>query len=104
MITPTNETEFKRKTAHEPTAATITPPRAGPTARAILKATLLSDTAADSSERGISSGTIACHAGAFKAEPRPSANISSSKTQGVVNPRKVSTARETAEANIQVCE
>src|SRR4029078_8310266 len=102
-MTPTNESEFNKHTAHEPSAATTSPPKAGPTARAILKATLFSETAAASSERGTRSGIIACHAGAFKAEPRPRQKISISKTQGVVSPNNVSTAREIADNNIHAC-
>jgi len=33
---PTNESEFRKKTAQEPSAATTKPPNAGPTARAML--------------------------------------------------------------------
>ena len=35
--------------------------------------------------RGTSSGIMACHAGAFSAEPRPSAKVSTSSSIGVVN-------------------
>src|SRR6185436_18156001 len=103
IMMPTNESEFKKKTAHEPVAATTKPPSAGPTARAMLKATLLRETAAGSSERGTNSGMIACHAGALSADPRPRQKININKTHGVVSPNSVSTASETADSNIHPC-
>src|ERR1044072_7430140 len=104
MMTPTNESELSRKAAQGPAAATMMPPSAGPTARAMLKATLLSETAAVSSLRGTSSGTMACHAGAFIAAPSPSAKVSTSSTTGVVTPASVATASPTAATSIQACE
>src|ERR1043165_7254377 len=102
-MTPTKESELRKKTAHEPMAATSRPPSAGPTARAMLKATLLRETATGSSARGTSSGTMACHAGAFKAAPSPSMKVSASRTQGVVQPASVSVPSATAATSIQVC-
>lgn len=72
-----------------PAAATMRPPRAGPTARARLKLVPLSATAAESSERGTSSGTMACQAGAFMAAPRPRAKVKVNKTHGVVPPTRL---------------
>src|SRR6266404_1685361 len=69
---PTNESAFRRKTHPDPAAATNNPPSAGPTARATLKPTPDNASADGSSLAGTNSGTIACHAGLFIAEPRPS--------------------------------
>src|SRR5271157_3200998 len=49
-MTPRNETALSRKTAPEPAAATTNPPSAGPAARATLKPTELSETAAEAEE------------------------------------------------------
>ena len=83
-------------------AATMKPPKAGPTARAILKATLLSETADGSSSRETNSGITACHTGAFKAAPKPRAKVRINKSQEVTTPINVSSASAAA-ANIQLC-
>src|SRR6185312_8444624 len=74
QMTPAYDAELRAKTHAAPVrgpvkAATIRPPRAGPTARAMLLLIALSVTAAGISSRGTSSGIIACQAGLFIAEP-----------------------------------
>src|SRR5438105_1435524 len=81
-ITATNERALTANVAAGPDAAINIPPIAGPTALAILNATLLSETAAESSGFGTSSGTIASHAGPFSAAPRPRKKVSSKSAVG----------------------
>ena len=81
-MTPKNDTAFNRNVTPQPTAATITPPSAGPTARATLNPAEFSATADACCFRGTSSGVIACHAGSFITAPNPSRNVNSSSTQG----------------------
>src|SRR5262249_15636699 len=102
MITPRKEIAFNRKTAPDPSAATNRPPRAGPTARATLKATEPSVTAAGRLALVTSSGVIACHAGAFAAAPNPSAKLRIKRSDGVVSPAIVNTPNVAATINIQV--
>src|SRR5258706_16252352 len=80
--TPTNETGLRRKPAPAPTAATSSPPSAGPTDLARLKPAEFSEIAAGSSDFGTSSGMMACQAGPFIVEPRPSAKVSHSRVHG----------------------
>jgi hypothetical protein len=54
--------------------------------------------------RGTSSGTIACHAGLFIAEPIFKRNVNSSSVIGVITPTNVSTASTATDANIQHCQ
>src|SRR5579863_7226274 len=68
-MTATKEAELRKNTALGPALATINPPTAGPAARATLKPTEFKATAAGTSSSGTNSGTIDCHAGAFKADP-----------------------------------
>src|SRR5215510_11543226 len=70
-ITPINEAAFSRKTAQAPVAVTMTPPTAGPTARAKFRPNPVKPTAAGRSARGTASGVVACQAGAFIAAPAP---------------------------------
>ena len=70
-ITDRNERALRANPASAPTVATSNPPRAGPIARATLKATELSDTALATISLGTRSGTRACQAGRLKAAPRP---------------------------------
>ncbi len=72
---------MSRKTGPGPEAATMKPPRAGPTARATLNPAAFSATADDSFPGSTSSGTIACQAGAFIAAPRPRAAVKPSSIQ-----------------------
>jgi hypothetical protein len=83
-MTPRNETALSRKTAPEPAAATTSPPSAGPAARATLKPTELSETAAGTSAFGTSSGTIAPQAGPFKALPKPRRKVKANKSSGEI--------------------
>src|SRR5215217_4892060 len=75
---------------------------AGPLARAKLNPALFSATAAGSSRRGTSSGTIACQAGALSAPPSPIKNVSSNNSAGVIQPIIVSTPSSAATASIQI--
>src|SRR5499433_2808148 len=83
-ITPRNEAAFRRKTAQAPVAVSITPPIAGPTARAKFRPSPVKLTAAGRSVRGTASGVVACQAGAFIAAPAPRANVRMSSNHGVV--------------------
>src|SRR5205807_8845992 len=85
-ITPTNETALRIKVALAPADATIIPPSAGPRARAILKLIPLSAIAEVSSAVGTRLGTTASHAGAFIADPTPSARVRISSNHGVIAP------------------
>src|SRR5262245_57786968 len=96
-ITPRNEAAFRRKTAQAPVAVTITPPTAGPTARAKFRPSPVKPTAAGRSPRGAASGVVACQAGAFIAAPAPRANVRMSNNHGVVEPRTVNTPSAAAE-------
>ena len=58
-----NDTALSRNAASGPAAATIKPPMAGPTERAMLKPMELSATAVGNISRGTMSPTEACHAG-----------------------------------------
>src|SRR5438552_7146547 len=100
IITPTNERALSMKAAPAPTAATTSPPSAGPTDLARLKPAEFSEIAAGSSDLGTSSGMMACHAGPFIVEPKPRAKVSHSKVHGPVWPVKVSAPRIAAAANI----
>jgi hypothetical protein len=60
---PRYETALTAKATGAPAQATIAPPSAGPAARARLKATLFSATAAGNSGRGTCSRTEDCQAG-----------------------------------------
>src|SRR5581483_2530323 len=102
-MTPQNDSALKAKVAPGPTAAISSPPIAGPTERARLIDTLFRETAGASCARGTSSATIACHAGALSAVPRPSAKVRSSSVTGVVNPAKVRSASIAAAANMSAC-
>jgi hypothetical protein len=61
-------------------------------------------TALGISSRGTSSGTIACHAGLFIADPMFSRNVNSSSVTGVITPRNVSTASTATATSIQLCQ
>ena len=68
-------------------AATINPPSAGPTARARLLLAAFKLTVSGISSRGTSSGTIACHAGLFIADPIFSRNVNASSAHGDTYPK-----------------
>jgi hypothetical protein len=91
QITPANESELSAKTEPAPLcalakAATMRPPSAGPTARARLLEAALSETVSGMSSRGTSSGTMACQAGLFIAEPALSRKVNASSAQGEMLP------------------
>ncbi len=100
---PTNESAFRRKTHPDPAAATNNPPSAGPTARATLKPTPDNASADGSSLAGTNSGTIACHAGLFIAEPRPSVKVRRSSSHGVMKPARVAAPITAAATSIHIC-
>ena len=54
--------------------------------------------------RGTSSGTIACHAGLFIAEPIFIRNVNSSSITGVITPKNVNTASTATLASIHHCQ
>ena len=109
QMTPAKDTEFSRKTQPAPVlarlnAATMSPPMAGPTARARLLHPALRETASGMRSCGTSSGMMACQAGLFMAEPMLSRKVKASRAQGETWPRKVRTARMATEASIQTCQ
>ena len=57
-----------------------------------------------SSDRGTSSGTIACQAGLFIAAPTFSSSVRPSSMTGPIAPPRVNTLRSTAAASIHVCQ
>ena len=101
--TPRNEAAFRRKTAQAPVAVTITPPSAGPTARAKFRPSPVSATASVRSLRGTASDVVDCQAGEFIAAPAPRANVRMSNNHGVVAPKTVSTPSAAAEDSIHPC-
>src|ERR1700733_7337546 len=109
QITPANESAFRKKTEPAPPCtplkpATISPPSAGPTARARLLLAAFSETVSGISSRGTSSGTIACHAGLFIAEPILSRKVNASNAHGDTWPKKVRMARIPTEHSIHACQ
>jgi hypothetical protein len=80
------------------------PPSAGPTARARLFDAAFSDTVSGINSRGTSSGTIACHAGLFIAEPALSRNVNASSAHGEICPRNVNTVSSATAASIHACQ
>src|SRR5450755_4933656 len=82
MITPKNDAALSRNDQPDPAAATTTPPRAGPTARATLNPAEFSATADACFAGETTSGVIACQAGSFITAPSPSRNVNISSTQG----------------------
>src|SRR5947209_1689014 len=98
-----NEAALSKKTAHGPDAATMKPPNAGPTARAILMATALSVIAAGKSEWETNSGVIACQIGLLIADPTPRRKVSDSRRAGVIWPINARMPIAPAATNIQIC-
>ncbi len=68
----------------------------GPIARAMLKLTLFSATAAGTSSRGTSSVTEAWKAGWRIAEPMPSVKVMTSSSQGDIQPSSSHSASASA--------
>ena len=109
QMTPAKETALRAKTEPAPVwvvlkAATIRPPSAGPRARARLLEAALRETVSGMRSRGTSSGTMACQAGLFMAEPTLSRKVKARRVQGEMWPRKVRTARMATEPSIQACQ
>jgi hypothetical protein len=102
-ITPVNYIAFNRNTGPGPARATRAPPKAGPTALAILKATPFKATAAGSSVAGTNLGTRACQRGTFIADPNPSAKVKASSSHSPVPPQNVKMLSPAAAAHIQPC-
>ena len=82
IMVPRNDTPFRRSWRPGRLAATTSPPRAGPIARARWKPMLLSEIADSSSRRGTRSGTIAWKAGPVSALPAPITNVRRSSSDG----------------------
>src|ERR1700678_3828926 len=109
QMTPANDRALRKKTDPAPVCtrwkpATIRPPSAGPTARARLLLAAFSETVSGISSRGTSSGTIACHAGLFIAEPKLSRKVNASNAHGDTWPKKVRMARIPTEHSIHACQ
>jgi hypothetical protein len=90
------EAALRRKTQPDAAIATITPPRAGPVARAMLILAALRATAEGTAEPETVSGSRACHAGNMRAVPSPMANVKASRTTGVTPPASVREPRAAA--------
>jgi hypothetical protein len=75
------------KAAAAPAAATIIPPIAGPTLRAMFMPTLLRAMACGRSWRGTMSRTDDCQAGLLRAVPQPIRKVKVKSTQGVIRPK-----------------
>src|ERR1700738_5161394 len=109
QMTPAKEMALSRKTQAEPVsvrlkAATMSPPSAGPAARARLLLAELSETVSGMRLRGTSSGMMACHAGLFMAGPMLRRKGNARDGHGEMCPRKVISARTATEASIQDCQ
>src|ERR1700676_1857583 len=109
QMTPAKEMALSRRKQALPVLvrlkrAPMSPPSAGPAARARLLLAELSETVSGMRARGTSSGMMACHAGLFMAEPMLSRKVNASSAQGEMRPRKVSIARTATETSIQDCQ
>ena len=109
QMTAAKESALRAKTEPAPPwvvrkAATMRPPSAGPTARARLLEAALRETVSGMRVWGTSSGTMACQAGLFMAEPMLSRKVKASSAQGETWPRSVSSARMATEPSIQACQ
>src|SRR5262249_42509821 len=103
-ITPKNESAFMRKTQPElEVAAIINPARAGPTARAMLKAAALRATAGGKQRSLTISGVIACQAGSFITAPSPMRNVKNNTMAGETVSRMVRMASIIAATTIHDC-
>src|SRR5215210_1653511 len=96
-----NKTALNRKTTPGPAAAMRSPPTAGPTALDALTLTPTRVTAWGSSLRETSEGSTVCQDGNIAAYPIPRANVSASKSQGVIAPSRVASPIAKATAVIQ---
>src|SRR5882672_12696451 len=102
-MTPKNDAALSKKVVPEPTAATTTPPSAGPTARATLNPAEFNATADACCSRGTNSGVIACHAGSFITDPSPNRNVNSSSTHGPTQLVSVKMPSVAEASTIQPC-
>ncbi len=84
--------------------ATAKPPKAGPRARARLKPALLREMASGSCSLGITSGTIACHAGLFMAAPMLSRKVRISRIHGEMMSKNVRTLSRATADSIHPCQ
>src|SRR6267378_4087909 len=98
--TPTTDTALTRNTGPGPPTTMITPAMAGPTARAMLIATVPSPTLAGNSSRGTVSGMIACQAGKSIALPAPIPSVITRSIQGCTTPVIVRTPSNAITRNI----
>src|SRR5258707_3126219 len=85
----------------EANAATVNPPRAGPSALARLNPALFRAIATGNCPRGTNSGTIACQVGPFIAAPALSKQVRTSNEPGPIQPARVNPLSSTAATNIQ---
>ena len=92
-MTPTLLTALNQKGAAMPSATTISPPSAGPTARLTLMPTLFAAMAPGSSGFGTSCGTTACHAGAVTAHATVTMKVKHSRLPGVMRCSQTRTAK-----------
>ena len=86
----------------DPAAAMISPPNAGPMARATLKPAEFQATPAAKLRCETTSGVIACQAGSFSTAPKPIRKVSASSSAGVIFPASVSAPRPAAASTIQL--
>jgi len=91
------------KAVAAPTAATMRPPIAGPRLRARLKPTALAITAGAICDRGTWSPIEACQAGANRAAPQPTRNVSASRSEGVTRSASATAASPAEAASASVC-
>ena len=89
-------TALTAKAATAPDVATMTPPMAGPTLRAMLKLMPLSATAAGKASGGTCSLTDDCQAGPISAMPVPTMKQKASRMLGVIRPSQASTVSAVA--------
>ena len=82
----------------------MSPPRAGPTARARLLLAALRLTVSGMSSRGTSSGTMACQAGLFMAEPMLSRKVKASSDEGETRVEEGEDGEDAVEASIHACQ
>src|ERR1700674_3396320 len=101
-ITPKKEGAFNKNDHPDPAAATPSPPRAGPRARATLNPAEFSATAAACLRGETISGVIACHAGSFITAPSPRRNVKANSIQGLTTFSSVNTPNAADATTIQL--
>jgi hypothetical protein len=100
MITATNESALRTKHHPGPKSEYVTPPRAGPNAKAALNIVELSAIALVRSSRVTISSTKDCRAGASKALAIPPPNANNRMCHGCIQPAKVRTDKASASSII----